>query len=146
MRYFRDGVEVRDKSAGGGKSYDLVTDADIESEQAIGKYLHGLYPDHEFLGEEELAGSIGAEHLWIIDPLDGTNNFAHRIPHFAVSIAYYYRGRATVGAIYNPARDEMFTAVRGGGAFRDGERVTVCGSNSLAQTLIACGFYYDRAR
>lgn len=144
MAYFRDGVRIRDKSASGGKTYDLVSDADIESEKAIAEYLRGQYPQHEFLGEEDLAGDIHAEHLWIIDPLDGTNNFAHQIPHFAVSVAYYHRGRAVAGAILNPARDEIFTAVRGGGARRNDQPMRVCDSQSLAQTLIGCGFYYDR--
>jgi myo-inositol-1(or 4)-monophosphatase len=144
MRYFRDGVEMRDKSAGGGKTYDLVSDADIESERAIGEYLRAHYPGHELLGEEDLAGNVEAEHLWIIDPLDGTNNFAHQLPHFAVSIAYYHQGVAAVGAILNPARDEIFTAVRGEGAFCNGENVTVDDSESLSRTLIGCGFYYDR--
>jgi myo-inositol-1(or 4)-monophosphatase len=144
MGYFRDGVQIRNKSASGSKTYDLVSDADIESEKAIAEYLRGQYPQHELLGEEELAGDIDAEHLWIIDPLDGTNNFAHQIPHFAVSVAYYHHGQAVAGAILNPARDEMFTAVRGGGAHRNGQPMTVCDSQSLAHTLIGCGFYYDR--
>jgi myo-inositol-1(or 4)-monophosphatase len=144
MRYLREGVQIRDKSADGGKTYDLVSDADIESEKAIATYLRDQYPGHELLGEEELVGDVDAEHLWIIDPLDGTNNFAHQIPHFAVSIAYYHRGKPIVGAILNPARSEMFTAVRGGGAHRNGQRVSVCDSDSLARTLIGCGFYYDR--
>lgn len=144
MRYYRDGVQMRDKSASGGKSYDLVSDADIESEKAIGNHLRVHCPGHELLGEEDLKGSVDAEHLWIIDPLDGTNNFAHHIPHFAVSIAYYHRGQAMVGAILNPARDEMFTAIRGGGASMNGTPVSVSNAHTLAQTLVGCGFYYDR--
>jgi myo-inositol-1(or 4)-monophosphatase len=144
MRYLRDGVQIRDKSSDGGKTYDLVSDADIESEQAIAQYLRSLYPDHEMMGEEDLVGNVDAEHLWIIDPLDGTNNFAHQIPHFAVSIAYYHRGRPEVGVVLNPARNDLFTAVRGQGAFHNDQRVTVSDSQSLARTLIGCGFYYDR--
>lgn len=144
MRYFRDGVQMRDKSATGGKTYDLVSDADIESERAIGELLRERYPNHELMGEEDLVGNADAEHLWIIDPLDGTNNFAHQVPQFAVSIAYYHNGQAMVGAVLNPAHDEMYTAVRGKGAQRNGQPVSVCDSQSLAQTLIGCGFYYDR--
>lgn len=144
MQYFRDGVLMRDKSAGGGKTYDLVSDADIESERAIGQHLRAQFPDHELLGEEDLVGNVDAEHLWIIDPLDGTNNFAHQLPHFAVSIAYYHQGVAMVGAILNPARDELFTAIRGEGAFCNGKKATVDDSESLSRTLIGCGFYYDR--
>jgi myo-inositol-1(or 4)-monophosphatase len=144
MRHLTEGVEMRDKSADGGKTYDLVSDADLESERAIAEYLRGQYPDHEFLGEEDLRGDLKAEHLWIIDPLDGTNNFAHQIPHFAVSIAYYQRGKPMVGAILNPARDDLFTAIAGQGAYRNGTRVSVCDARNLAKTLIGIGFYYDR--
>ncbi len=144
-RYFEQGVTIRDKSAGGGKTYDLVSDADVESERAIAALLQDAYPTHEMLGEESLQrGDVDAENLWIIDPLDGTNNFAHRIEHFAVSIGYYERGRAMVGAIYQPLHDELFTVIRGHGAFRDGDRVQVSEADSLRQAMIGCGFYYDR--
>ena len=144
MRYLREGVQMRSKSADGGKTYDLVSDADIESEKVIGAHLRSLFPDHELLGEEDLDGCIDADHLWIIDPLDGTNNYAHEIPHFAVSIAHYHHGKPTVGVVFNPARDELYTARAGGGAFRNGVPVRVCDSRSLAHTLVGCGFYYDR--
>lgn len=145
LRYFRDGVTIRNKSEAGGKTYDLVSDADLESEQAIANFLRTRYPDHELLGEESLAGgATDAEHLWIIDPLDGTNNFAHRLPHFAVSIAYYHRGEPVVGAVFNPVRDEMFTATKGGGAAINGVAASVCNSEKLSEVLIGCGFYYDR--
>lgn len=144
MRYLREGVQIRDKVSAGGKSYDLVSDADLESEKAIANLLRRECPGHELLGEEDLQGNVDAEHLWIIDPLDGTNNFAHQIPHFAVSIAYYHRGQPIVGVILNPARDDLYTAVRGGGAFRNGQRMRVCDSPTLCKTLIGCGFYYDR--
>jgi len=144
-RYFEQGVTMRDKSAAGGKSYDLVSDADEQSEHAIAKLLRDAYPTHELLGEESLqGGDAGAEHLWIIDPLDGTNNFAHNIEHFAVSIGYYENGRPRVGAIYQPIHDCMYTAVRGGGAMRDGVPVRVSDADSLGRAMIGCGFYYDR--
>lgn len=144
-RYFDDGVTIRDKSSGGGKSYDLVSDADEESEQAIESFLRKTYPTHELLGEEKLQdGDATADHLWIIDPLDGTNNFAHQIEHFAVSIGYYQKGVAMAGAIFNPANGDLFTASRGGGAFRNGNRVRVSDAESLDQAMIGCGFYYDR--
>ncbi len=144
MRYLHEGVEMSDKTASGGKSYDLVSDADLESEKAIGDLIRQAYPDHELLGEEELDGSVDAEHLWIIDPLDGTNNFAHGIPHFAVSIAYYHQGKPQVGVVLNPARDDLYTATKGGGAFHNGKQVGVCDSETLGQTFVGCGFYYDR--
>lgn len=135
---------MRDKSSAGGKTYDLVSDADLDSEKAIGEYLGNLFPDHELLGEEDLDGDVNADHLWVIDPLDGTNNYAHGIPHFAVSIAHYHFGKPTVGVIFNPARNDLFTAAENQGAYRNGQQVKVCDSDSLAQTLVGCGFYYDR--
>ncbi|TWU41171.1 Inositol-1-monophosphatase [Novipirellula aureliae] len=145
MRYYLDGVEIRNKSAAGGKSYDLVSDADIESEAAIANFLRSVYPDHELLGEESLSNNrTDAEHLWIIDPLDGTNNFAHQMPQFAVSIAYYHEGHPVASVVLNPARDDWFTATRGGGAFHNSRKVSVSDADSLSQSLLGCGFYYDR--
>lgn len=143
--YFVDGVAIRNKSATGGKSYDLVSDADVSSERAIADLLRQRYPAHEVLGEEDLqSADMDAEHLWIVDPLDGTNNFAHRIPHFAVSVAYYERGVATAGAVWNPIRDDLYTAVRGQGAFHNGSPIGCSDASSLDQAMIGCGFYYDR--
>ncbi len=144
MRYLRDGVQMRDKSGSGGKTYDLVSDADVESEQRIAKVIGDAFPNHALFGEEELDGDLESPHLWIIDPLDGTNNFAHRIPHFAVSIGYYENGIAQVAVVLNPARDELYTATRGGGAFCNGHPLHVDPSGDIANTLIGCGFYYDR--
>ncbi len=145
MRHFHDGVVMRDKSATGGLPYDLVSDADHESEIAIGNYLTSLYPRHDLLGEEALAsGRIDADDLWIIDPLDGTNNFAHRLPHFAVSIGYYRRGAAMLGVVLNPVRDDLYTVTRGGQARHNGQSVRVSAETTLAKSMIGCGFYYDR--
>ncbi|MCA9270986.1 MAG: inositol monophosphatase [Planctomycetales bacterium] len=139
MRYFRDGFAIRTKSAN-----NLVTDADIEAEQTVAQAIRAAFPDHALLGEEGLAGDVSAEHLWVIDPLDGTNNFAHRIPHFAVSIAYYHRGQPMCGAIYNPARGDWFTAARGHGAWAGDRPARVGAEKALNESLVACGFYYDR--
>ncbi|NNE00018.1 MAG: inositol monophosphatase [Pirellulaceae bacterium] len=144
MRYLRDGVQMRNKSDNGGKTYDLVSDADLESEQAVAAHLRQRHPGHELLGEEALKGNADAEHLWIIDPLDGTNNYAHAIPQFGVSVAYYHRSVPIVGVVLNPARDELYTAIRENGAFFNGRPVRVDAADSLASTLIGCGFYYDR--
>ncbi|WP_146525770.1 inositol monophosphatase family protein [Novipirellula artificiosorum] len=145
MRYFRDGVAMRNKIERSGKTYDLVSDADVESEDRIAAFLRQRYPDHELLGEESLsAGRADAEHLWVIDPLDGTNNFAHRLPHFAVSIAYYFQGQPIAGVVLNPATDDWFTSTRGGGAFHNSRPVSVSDASSLGQSMIGCGFYYDR--
>ncbi|WP_153558476.1 inositol monophosphatase family protein [Roseimaritima sediminicola] len=144
MRYLEEGVEIRNKADSGGMSYDLVSDADVHAEEKIAEVLRAATPDYEMLGEETLSGGVDAEHLWVIDPLDGTNNYAHRIPHFAVSIAYYHRGRAAAGVVYNPAHQDWYTATAGGGAAHNGNRIAVSSAASLAEVLVGCGFYYDR--
>ena len=114
--YFQQGITMRQKQA-----CDLVSDADLESEQAIVTLLRNAFPDDAILGEEEARGDIGAERLWIVDPLDGTTNFAHDLPHFAVSIGFYENGEPQCGVILNPVRNDWFHAVRGAGAFHNGQ-------------------------
>ncbi|MCO8124021.1 inositol monophosphatase [Stieleria sp. TO1_6] len=143
-RYWRDGVELRDKSANGGKTYDLVSDADLESQAVVAGVISEAFPDHELMGEEDLVGDTTAEHLWVIDPLDGTNNFAHHIPHFAVSVAYYRNQRPAVGVVLNPISGDLYTATFGGGAFHNDAPIKVSGAPSLSNAIVGCGFYYDR--
>lgn len=138
-KYFRDGVEIRSKH-----KYDLVSDADVESEQAVVDVIRRRFPDHSILAEEGRKDDVDALHLWVVDPLDGTSNFAHGIPHFAVSIAYYHQGRAECGVIVNPARGDRYTVQRGGGAHHNGERVQVGEQSQLSEVLVGVGFYYDR--
>lgn len=141
LHYFERGVQMRDKGDDG-----LVSQADIEAEQAIARVIHARFPDHAILGEEVHSGAISSEHLWIVDPLDGTNNFAHRIPHFAVSIAYYHQQVAQCGVVVNPVRGDWYWATRGGGAFFNGSRLRVNDHQQLNQTMIGVGFYYDRGK
>ncbi len=141
LHYFERGVEMREKGTS-----DLVSQADIEAEQAIARTLHARFPDHAILGEEENAGSTSAEHLWIVDPLDGTNNFAHHIPHFAVSIAYYHNQVAQCGVVVNPVRGDWYWSKRGQGSWYNGHQLRVNAQTSLDQTMIGVGFYYDRGR
>ncbi len=138
-RFFNDGFSVRHKGVS-----DLVTDADISAERRIAEIIRNAFPDHAVLGEEENAGSIDAEHLWVVDPLDGTTNFAHHIPHFAVSIAYLHRGQAQCGVVWNPIRDDLFVAQRNQGAFHNGQPIRVGNQTSMSESLIGIGFYYDR--
>lgn len=142
--YFRQGIEMRTK-----QDCDFVSDADVESERAIIDVIRSSFPEHVILGEEDQGGAAetldtNAESLWVIDPLDGTTNFAHDIPHFAVSIGYYENGEAVCGVVYNPAREDWFHAVRGEGAFANDTRVTVADYDSLSESLVGVGFYYDR--
>ena len=143
-RYWTDGFELRNKAEQGGKSYDLVSDADIESQQAVASRIAAAFPTHELMGEEDLVGDTTSDHLWIIDPLDGTNNFAHHVPHFAVSIGYFRDGRPAAGVVLNPITGHCYTAGLGLGAWCDGEPIHVASSTSLSECLIGCGFYYDR--
>ena len=121
-----------------------MTDADLESEQTIARVIRETFPDHAILGEETFRDDATAEHLWVVDPLDGTTNFAHGIPHFAVSVAYYHNGEAVCGAIYNPITQDWYTTARGDGAFANGKRVHVAQEDRLSEVLIGVGFYYDR--
>ncbi len=120
---------------------DFVTEIDIAAERDIIQTIHKHYPDHAILGEE--TGSRGdSEFVWVIDPLDGTTNFMHGFPQFAVSIGVQRRGRMEHGVIYDPLRQELFTTSRGDGAQLDGKRIRVSTHNSLEGALIGTGFPY----
>jgi len=122
---------------------DLVTAADRASEALILERLGAEFPEHAVVAEEggESAGSgAGAEYRWYVDPLDGTTNYAHGLPFFAVSLGLEQNGRMVGGVVYNPVLEEMFTAVRGEGARLNGEPIAVSGQGELAQALLATGF------
>jgi myo-inositol-1(or 4)-monophosphatase len=103
---------------------DLVTEADVNAQEAIFQAINGKFPDHSFLGEEGLAvENDGSPFRWIIDPLDGTTNYVHGFPYYCVSIALEENGELVVGVIFDPNRDEVFTATKGGGAFMNGEPI-----------------------
>lgn len=139
-RFFRDGVTMRSKDPG-----NLVSDADVEAERAIVAEIRRAFPGHAIVGEEgHYADAAGAEHVWVIDPLDGTNNFAHRIPQFAVSVAYCRAGRPHAAALFNPAREEIYLAERGRGATFNGEPARVSEHDRIDQTMIGFGLYYER--
>lgn len=120
---------------------EIVTEVDVRAEEDIKETIRRSYPDHAFLAEESGASGDN-DHVWIIDPLDGTTNFVHGFPVFAVSIALQVRGQLEAAVIYDPTRQEMFTAVRGGGAQLDGRRIRVSGTTHLKDTLIGTGFPY----
>ncbi|RMG33058.1 MAG: inositol monophosphatase [Planctomycetota bacterium] len=143
-RAFRGRFELHGKAR--GQTYNLVTSADLAAEEAVTGVIREAFPDHAIFGEETQAASLGAEHLWIVDPLDGTNNFVHGIPHIAVSVAYYVTGRPRCGVVVNPIRDEWFEARFGGGATYNGEPVRVSEARRLDESLVGVGFYYDRGR
>ncbi len=122
---------------------DLVTEADHEAEAAVVEMLQRSFPTHAILAEEGGGAAVG-EHRWIVDPLDGTTNFAHGFPMFCVSIAYERRGRVQVGVIFDAFRKECFVARRGAGARLNGKPIHVSRAPTLDLALLATGFPYDR--
>lgn len=120
---------------------DFVSEVDHSAEQAIIRELHGTYPDHAILAEESGAHP-GNDYRWIIDPLDGTTNYLHGFPQFSVSIALMYRNRLEHAVVYDPLREEMFTASRGGGAQLNDRRIRVTARTSLEGALLGTGFPY----
>ena len=136
-RGFGEVTELQVSKKGPG---DFVTAADHKAEQALFEALAKLRPGYGFLGEErpEIEGT-DKTHRWIVDPLDGTTNFLHGIPHFAVSIGLLREGVAIAGLIYNPANDELYMAEKGSGAFLNDSRLRVAGRKQLNECVIACG-------
>ncbi len=122
---------------------DLVTNFDEQSQRMIFKYLSAIFPEHSFLAEEGLSQAKKSEFQWIIDPLDGTTNYAHRFPIFTVSIALEAKGEVVIGVVYDPMREETFSAARGEGAFLNGKKINVSSVDDLNRGLLATGFPYD---
>lgn len=129
-----DRLKIRHKAQN-----DLVSEVDRTAEKAIVESLQKVYPDHAFLCEE--SGKIGeSDFEWIIDPLDGTTNFLHQLPIYAVSIALSYKKQLQVGVIYDPSRNDLFTASRGEGAYLNEKRIRVSKRDKLIDSLIGTGF------
>jgi myo-inositol-1(or 4)-monophosphatase len=120
--------------------FDLVTEADRASEKFIVEQLRAYYPSHRILAEEGSAYSTSSEYHWYVDPLDGTTNFAHGFPMFNVTLAVERNEELIAGVIYDPLRDEMFTAEAGAGACLNGRRIQVSNAHNLTEALVATGF------
>ena len=137
-------TEIDHKSSG----IDLVTQYDRRAEELIVTALRAAFPDHGLVGEEGGGTATDAPYVWYIDPIDGTTNFAHRIPFFVVSLALFKEGQPFVGVVFDPLRDECFTAVAGEGAYlhHHGHAVPlhVSQAQALRHSVIATGFPYDR--
>ena len=121
---------------------DFVTEVDKAAEEAIIETLSEAYPNHGFLAEESGELLNNSDHIWIIDPLDGTTNFIHGFPQYAISIALSVNGVLQQGVIYDPNRDELFSASKGGGAYVDRRRLRVADQIKLENALIGTGFPY----
>jgi myo-inositol-1(or 4)-monophosphatase len=122
---------------------DLVTAVDREAEGLIVAALRDAFPDHGIIAEESPAAPGRGEHRWYVDPLDGTTNFAHGFPQFAVSIALEQGEDVVLGVVHDPMREETFVATRGGGARLNGARIRVSDVATLGRSLLASGFPYD---
>lgn len=144
MSYFKGEfrIDKKDQRVGG---IDIVTDADRASEELIINAIHRDYPGHDILTEETLTAETGSRWLWVVDPLDGTVNFAHSYPMFAVSIALMDTGRIIAGMIYDPVHGESFSAFQGHGAFLNDVAVRVSAADRLDRSVVATGFPYDKA-
>lgn len=141
---WRNKFQVRQK----GRA-DLVTEADVESQRTIQAFLAGRFPEHGFLGEEEGAGArrpdAAAPPTWIVDPIDGTTNYVHDFPLYCISIGLQVAGELVVGVVYEPTRDEMFSAAQGRGAWLGERRLQVGGAPRIEDALLATGFPPDLA-
>jgi myo-inositol-1(or 4)-monophosphatase len=124
---------------------DLVTEVDKLSEAILIANIKAKFPEHSILAEESGAMENDSDYRWVIDPLDGTVNFAHGFPIFGISVALQYRGDSILGLVYIPALQEMFSTIKGKGAFLNGNRLQVADTVLLNQAFLATGFPYDRA-
>lgn len=124
-------------------SSNLVTEIDKKSELAIINFIHKNFPSHTILAEESGKHFFGSEYLWVIDPLDGTTNFAHGLPIFSVSIGVLKNNEIIAGVVYDVMNDKVFSAEKGGGAFRDKTRLHVNYNDKLDESVLVTGFPYD---
>ncbi len=122
---------------------DLVTQADLESEKIIVEEISHAFPKHDFLSEEGSEKKTNSTYLWLIDPLDGTTNYAHRYPIFSVSIALQFEGEVILGVVFDPNLNELFLAEKGEGAFLNGKLIKVSDVDCLNNSLLITGFPYS---
>ncbi|MGC8927105.1 MAG: inositol monophosphatase family protein [Myxococcota bacterium] len=126
-----------------GDPTNLVTDVDKKVEKQIAQFIESNFPDHGILSEEGISCRPSSKYLWIVDPLDGTTNFAHGYPHFAISIGIERDGEVIIAVVYDPLRDELFFAMKGLGARLNGRRIHVSNEKELDRSLLLTGFPYD---
>jgi len=122
---------------------DLVTEIDHRAEEFLLRVIQDQFPGHHIVAEENGVIDGDSDHIWYVDPLDGTVNYAHGLPIFSVSLAYYHQGQALLGVVYNPITEECFTAERGCGAWLNGRTLQVADTLDLAHSLLVTGFPYD---
>jgi myo-inositol-1(or 4)-monophosphatase len=148
IRHWTDKFDVSKKGPA-----DLVTQADLASQKAVSQIIWDAFPDHRIIGEEDAGLPVDAnasmrtsDYRWIVDPLDGTTNFVHGVPHYAVSLALEREGRLLVGAVYDPVQNECFTAAAGQGSRLNGRAIHTSNVSALAEALAVVGFPPDVKR
>ena len=140
LDYAKKGFQIHQKD----QAINLVTEADLRSEEAIIQTIHQAFPTHQILSEEQGLQDIPTNPVkWIIDPLDGTTNFAHGFPLYNVSIGVEYEAACVLGVVYDPTRDELFLAQQGKGATLNGTPIHVSATPKLNEALLVTGFAYD---
>jgi myo-inositol-1(or 4)-monophosphatase len=137
--YFKKNFSIEFKS----DEKNLVTQADKESEKTIIEFIKKKYPSHGILAEESGSYSFDADYLWVIDPLDGTSNFAHGLPIFSVSIGLQLKGEIIMGVIYDIMRDKIYSAEKGCGAYRDDLKLSVSKNYKVEESFLVTGFPYN---
>ena len=140
LHYYSKNVDAMSKE----NTYDLVTKADIASDKKIISTIKNKFPGHSILTEESGEEIHKSDYCWIIDPLDGTNNFYHKFPMFCVSIALYRKRKPLIGVVFDPLKKEFFYAEKNEGAFLNNKKINVSNVNNLSKSLLVLGFYYER--
>ena len=138
LNYFGNISSVQKKSS----NIDLLTKADLESEAFILNQIDKIFPEHQVITEESSAKKTSSKYRWIIDPLDGTTNFVHNLPIFAVSLGLQYENKTILGVVYNPAADKCFWATKNEGSFLNGHPIHPSSTNTLSKSLLVTGFPY----
>jgi len=136
LEYMEKELDIQTKAS----EFDLVTQADKLAEAKIIEVISKDFPEHSFLAEESGQATRDSDYLWVIDPIDGTVNYAHRFPQFCCSIGLYFKGEPLLGVVLDPCRNELFTATRGHGAFLNGKKISVSKIETLTRALLATGF------
>lgn len=138
LQFQQEGLQVSYKGQA-----DLITQADQSIEQTLLGQISDLFPDHSVIAEESGLHSGSAEHRWFVDPIDGTINYAHRLPFYCISIAYAFQNRLELGVVYDPIRDECFSAQHGGGAWLNGKPIHASATEQLRDALLVTGFRFN---
>lgn len=134
-------ISIQEKES----NFNIVTSADTAAQRCIADCILQNFPEDTIYGEEDNSRPpLDSQRLWVIDPIDGTTNFAHNIPHFAISIAFLDRGVIRCGVVYNPVNGELYSAELGQGAWCNGKSISVSPTDTLPRSVIATGFFYER--